>query len=87
MYLYRLVLEVVGEVVQDSKEEVLLQRQYRPTTATLARAYAMRAHKDRDAPGVIAGNFTLYNNEMHVLVDPSSTHSYVCIEQLSDKLP
>ena len=33
------------------------------------------------------GKFTLYNNEMHALVDPSSTHSYICIEQLSDKLP
>ena len=24
---------------------------------------------------------------MHALVDPGSTHSYICIEQLSDKLP
>ena len=46
----------------------------------------MRAREDQDAPGVITGNFTLYNNEMHALVDPSSTHSYICIEQLSDKL-
>ena len=27
MYLYRLVIEVEGEVVQDNKEEVLLQKQ------------------------------------------------------------
>ena len=47
----------------------------------------MRAHEDQDAPGVIAGNFTLYDNEMHALVDPGSTHFYICIEQLSDKLP
>ena len=47
----------------------------------------MRDREDQDAPGVIAGSFTLYNNEMHVLIDPGSTHSYVCIEQLSDKLP
>ena len=33
------------------------------------------------------GNFTLYDNEMHALVDPGSTHSYICIEQLSVKLP
>ena len=59
----------------------------RPTTTTLARAYAMSAPEDQDAPGVIAGNFTLYINEMLALVDPGSTHSYVCIEQLSDKLP
>ena len=24
---------------------------------------------------------------MHAFVDPSSTHSYICIEQLSDKWP
>ena len=30
---------------------------------------------------------SLYNNEMHALVDPGSTHSYICIEQMSDKLP
>ena len=47
----------------------------------------MRAHEDQDAPGVIAGNFTLYNIEMHALIDTGSTHSYICIEQLSDKLP
>ena len=47
----------------------------------------MRAREDQDAPGVIAGNFTLFDNEMHALVDPSLTHSYICIEQLSDKLP
>ena len=33
------------------------------------------------------GKFTLYNNEMHALVDLGSTHSYICIEQLSSKLP
>ena len=36
---------------------------------------------------MIAGNFTLYNTEIHALIDPSSTHSYICIEKLSDKLP
>ena len=38
-------------------------------------------------PGVITGNFALYNTEIHALIDPGSTHSYICIEQLSDKLP
>ena len=46
----------------------------------------MRAREDQGAPGVISGNLTLYNNEMHALVDPGST-SYICIEKLSDKLP
>ena len=31
------------------------------------------------------GNFTLYDPKRHALVDPGSTHSYICIEQLSDK--
>ena len=47
----------------------------------------MRAREDQDAPGVITGNFTLYDIEMNALVDLGSTHSYICIEQLSDKLP
>ena len=47
----------------------------------------MRTREDQDTPGVIAGNFTLYDTEMHALVDPSSKNSYMCIEQLSDKLP
>ena len=59
----------------------------RPTATFPARAYNMRAHEDQVALGVIAGNFTLYNTEMHALVNPGSTHSYVCTEQLSDKLP
>ena len=59
----------------------------RPTPSALARAYALRAREDQDAPGVIAGNFILYNTEIHALIYPSSTHSYICIEQLSDKFP
>ena len=47
----------------------------------------MRAREDQDAPGVIEVNFTLYNTEMHALVDPGSTHSYISIEKLSDRLP
>ena len=59
----------------------------RPMPTAPARAYAMRAREDQDAPRVIAGNFTLYNTEIHALIDLGSTHSYICIKQLSDKLP
>ena len=52
-----------------------------------AKAYAMRAHEDQDALEVIAGIFSLYNIEMHALSDPRSTHSYVCMEHVSDKVP
>ena len=47
----------------------------------------MRVQEDQNALRVIAGNFTLYDTAMHALVDPGSTHSYICIDQLSDKLP
>ena len=52
-----------------------------------ARAYAMKAREDQDAPEVITGIFSLYDIEMHVLIDPGSTHSYICIEHVFDRMP
>ena len=46
----------------------------------------MKAYEDPDAPKVIAGIFSLYDMEIHALIDPSSTHSYVCTEHLFDKM-
>ena len=46
-----------------------------PTTPT--RAYAIKAREDQDAPEVVACIFSLYDIEMHALIDPRSTHSYV----------
>ena len=43
-----------------------------------ARAYAMKAVEDTDAPDVIVGNFTIFDTIVHALIDPRSTHSYVC---------
>ena len=36
---------------------------------------------------VIAGIFSLYDIEMHALIDLGSTHSYVYTEHLFDKMP
>ena len=47
----------------------------------------MKAREDQDAPKVIVGIFSLYDIEMHALIDPGSTHSYVCIEHVFDKIP
>ena len=47
----------------------------------------MRTFEDHDALGVIARIFFLYDIEMHALIDPGSTHSYVCTEHLFDKMP
>ena len=45
-----------------------------------ARAYAMKAVEDIDAPDVIIGNFTIFDTIVHALIDPGSTHSYVCTD-------
>ena len=43
-----------------------------------ARAYAMKAVEDTDASDVIVSNFTIFDTIVHALIDPGSTHSYVC---------
>ena len=58
-----------------------------PIPTAPAPAYAMKAREDQDAPEVIAGIFSLYDIEMHALIDPRSTHSYVCMEHVFDKVP
>ena len=45
-----------------------------------ARAYAMKAVEDTNAPDVIVGNFTIFDNIEHPLIDPGSTHSYICTD-------
>ena len=51
-----------------------------------ARAYAMKAREDQDAPKVIASIFSLYDIEMHALIDPGSTHLYICTEHVFDRM-
>ena len=58
----------------------------RPMRTTLARAYDMKAREDQDAPKVIVGIFSLYDIEMHALINPGSTHSYICIKHVFDKI-
>ena len=58
-----------------------------PIPTAPARAYAIKACEDQDAPEVVAGIFSLYDIEMHALIDPRSTHLYVCIEHVFDKIP
>ena len=40
----------------------------------------------QDAHEVIAGIFSLYDIEMHALIDPESTHSYMCMEHIFNKV-
>ena len=47
----------------------------------------MRAREDPDIPRVIAGTFTLFDIDLYALINLGSTHSYICMDKMSDKLP
>ena len=38
----------------------------------------MKAMEDKDAPDVIVGKFYIFETTIYALIDPGSTHSYVC---------
>ena len=38
----------------------------------------MKAVEEKDAPDVIVGNFYTFENIVHALIDPGSTHSNIC---------
>ena len=59
----------------------------RSATTAPTRAYSMIAHEDPDILGVIVDTSTLFDIDLYALIDPGSTHSYICMEQMSDKLP
>ena len=43
-----------------------------------AKAYAMKVVEDKNAPDVIVGNFHIIETIVHAMINPGSTHSYVC---------
>ena len=51
-----------------------------------AKAYAMKEVEDTNAPDVIVGNFQIFDTSVHALIDPGSTHSYICIDIPSVKI-
>ncbi|KAK5775591.1 hypothetical protein PVK06_043497 [Gossypium arboreum] len=50
-----------------------------------ARAYAIRAREDASSPDVITCTFTLFDTNVIALIDPGSTHSYICETLASSK--
>ena len=48
-----------------------------------AKACAMKAVEEKDAPYVIVGNFYIFETIVHALIDPGSTHSYICTTIMS----
>ena len=75
-----------GQSQHSGREGTVSKTVDRPMPTAPAQAYAMKARGDQDAPEVIVGIISLYGNEMHGLIDLGSTHSYVCIEHVFDKM-
>ncbi|KAA3473270.1 Gag-Pol polyprotein [Gossypium australe] len=48
------------------------------STRASTRTYAIRAREDASALDVIIGTFSLLDTDITVLIDPGSTHSYIC---------
>ncbi|KAJ8758614.1 hypothetical protein K2173_000335 [Erythroxylum novogranatense] len=58
----------------------------RPAMPTASgQAYALKAREDQDAPDVIAGMVSLFDFELYALIDPGSSHSYICAGEMFDK--
>ncbi|XP_052489010.1 uncharacterized protein LOC128042298 [Gossypium raimondii] len=57
----------------------------RSEARALARVYAIRAREDASTPDVITSTFSIYDTGVTALIDPGSTHSYVCLNLMSNK--
>ncbi|XP_040963910.1 uncharacterized protein [Gossypium hirsutum] len=61
---------------------------FRSEAKAPARTYAIRGREEATAPDVIAGIFYLFDVTVDVLIDPGSTHSYICTALvMGKKLP
>ena len=65
-------------VASPNSSRIVTQPIYRQDSCAPIRAYAMKAVEDKDASDVIVCNFNIFDTIVHALIDPSSTHSYVC---------
>ena len=80
--------EGIALVVQKGNKSVASPSVPRQGTQTLGRqdghaptrAYGMKVVEDTDAPDVIAGNFQIFDTTVHALIEPGSTHSYICTD-------
>ena len=66
-------------VASPSAPRQATQTMGRQVARALTRAYAMKVVEEKDTPDVIVGNFYIFEIIVHALIDPGSTHSYICI--------
>ncbi|KAA3457172.1 DNA/RNA polymerases superfamily protein [Gossypium australe] len=55
----------------------------RPEGRAPARTYAIRAREEASSPDVITGTFSLHDTFVIAMIDPGSTHSYICMRLAS----
>ena len=70
-------------IISPSAPRQATQTMGRQDARATAITYAMKAVEDKDAPDVIVGNFYTFDTIVHALIDPSSTHSYICTSIMS----
>ena len=78
-----LIVTAEGDLRHHRRLEIEVDR---PMTSSPARAYSMKAHEDQEAPEFIGSIFSLYGIEIHALIDLGSTHSYVCIVHVFNRV-
>ena len=84
---------IVSAVQKSNKDNKSVSSPSAPRQATqtmgrqdahaLTKAYVMKAVEEKDASDVIVGNFYIFETIVHALIDPASTHSYICTAILS----
>ncbi|KAA3459216.1 heat shock protein 90-6, mitochondrial-like [Gossypium australe] len=75
-------METKSNSVQGSQRKNYSKTSFRASTRT----YVMKVKEDANLPEVITGNFSFIGNNFDALIDPWSTHYYICnkvIESLS----
>ena len=69
-----------GPVGQGNQQE---QRNDRP--GGVARTYAIRGPEARESTEVVIDKFSFLDRVIYALIDPGSTHSYICSELVLEK--
>ena len=65
-------------IASSSALRQVTQTMGRQDARALSWEYAMEVVEEKDALDVIVGNFYIFETIVHALIDPGSTHSYIC---------
>ncbi|KAL5781458.1 hypothetical protein ACOSP7_006487 [Xanthoceras sorbifolium] len=68
-----------------SRHKGVVESSGRQDSRAPGRAYVVRAQENRDAPDVITGTISIFDITAIALIDPGSTHSYICDAMLRNR--